>query len=132
MCPKLAQTMLGDNPEKSKNPLKKAMKRRNAKTVQFAAPTYVEPSDVDYSSEEEGGEQVFGDQVDPQAQGQDTQQVAAAVVEPLKIKTSTQGAGSNADSGDNLTSSPEKTNSGDDTLAEKQGKISLSPSNRKH
>lgn len=45
--------MLGDNPEKSKNPLKKAMRRRNAKTVQFSAPTYVEASDVEYSSEEE-------------------------------------------------------------------------------
>lgn len=45
--------MLGDNPEKSKNPLKKAMRRRNAKTVQFAAPTYVEASDYDYSTEDE-------------------------------------------------------------------------------
>lgn len=45
--------MLGDNPEKTKNPLKKAMRRRNAKTVQFAAPTYVEASDYDYSTEDE-------------------------------------------------------------------------------
>lgn len=45
--------MLGDSMEKSKNPLKKAMRRRNAKTVQFAAPTYVEASDYEYSSEEE-------------------------------------------------------------------------------
>ncbi|OQO14737.1 hypothetical protein B0A48_00119 [Cryoendolithus antarcticus] len=49
----LSQTMLGDNPEKSKNPLKKAIRRRNAKTVQFAAPTYVEASDYDYSSDED-------------------------------------------------------------------------------
>ena len=48
--------MLGDNPEKSKNPLKKAMRRRNAKTVQFTAPTYYEASDVEYSSDEEGEE----------------------------------------------------------------------------
>ena len=48
--------MLGDNPEKSKNPLKKAMRRRNAKTVQFTAPTYYEASDIDYSSDEEGDE----------------------------------------------------------------------------
>lgn len=47
--------MLSDNAEKTRNPLKKAMKRRNAKTVQFAAPTYVEASDNDYSSEEEDG-----------------------------------------------------------------------------
>jgi hypothetical protein len=45
--------MLGDNTEKSKNPLKKAMRRRNAKTVQFSAPTYYEPSEYDYSDEEE-------------------------------------------------------------------------------
>jgi hypothetical protein len=47
--------MLGDNPEKTRNPLKKAMRRRTAKTVQFAAPTYVEASDYDYSSEDEDG-----------------------------------------------------------------------------
>lgn len=46
--------MLGDNAEKSKNPLKKAMRRRNAKTVQFTAPTYYEPSDNEYSDEEDG------------------------------------------------------------------------------
>ena len=45
--------MLGDSPEKSKNPLKKAMRRRNGKTVQFAPPTYVEPPDIEYSTEEE-------------------------------------------------------------------------------
>jgi hypothetical protein len=45
--------MLGDTTEKSKNPLKKAMRRRNAKTVTFSAPTYVEPSDYEFSSDEE-------------------------------------------------------------------------------
>jgi hypothetical protein len=45
--------MLSDNSEKTRNPLKKAMRRRNAKTVQFAAPTYVEASDYDYSTEDE-------------------------------------------------------------------------------
>jgi hypothetical protein len=54
--------MLGDNPEKSKNPLKKAMRRRNAKTVQFAAPTYYEPSDYEYSDEEEDGDESQLDQ----------------------------------------------------------------------
>lgn len=39
--------------EKSKNPLKKAIRRRNAKTVQFAAPTYVEASDYEYDTEDE-------------------------------------------------------------------------------
>jgi hypothetical protein len=47
--------MLGDTAGDSKNPLKKAMKRRKAKTVQFTAPTYVEASDYDYSSDEEDG-----------------------------------------------------------------------------
>ncbi len=49
----LSATMLGDNAERSKNPLKKAMRRRNAKTVQFCDPTYYEASDVDYSTDEE-------------------------------------------------------------------------------
>nr|POF13815.1 hypothetical protein CFP56_02839 [Quercus suber] len=49
----LSANMLSDNSEKTRNPLKKAMRRRNAKTVQFAAPTYVEASDYDYSSDEE-------------------------------------------------------------------------------
>jgi hypothetical protein len=51
----LSAAMLGDTAGDSKNPLKKAMKRRKAKTVQFTAPTYVEASDYDYSSDEEDG-----------------------------------------------------------------------------
>src|SRR5689334_6159111 len=49
--------MLGDNPEKSKNPLKKAIRRRNAKTVAFAPPTYYEPEAREWSDEEEEGDQ---------------------------------------------------------------------------
>ena len=49
--------MLGDNAEKSKNPLKIAMRRRNAKTVTFTSPTYFEPSDNEYSTEEEEEEE---------------------------------------------------------------------------
>ncbi|PKX94180.1 SH3 domain-containing protein [Aspergillus novofumigatus IBT 16806] len=49
----LSATMLGDNSEKSKNPLKKAMRRRNAKNVTFTAPTYIEASDIDWSTEDE-------------------------------------------------------------------------------
>lgn len=56
----LSATMLGDTAEKTKNPLKKAIRRRNAKTVQFAPPTYVEASDYDYSSDEGGDEELFG------------------------------------------------------------------------
>lgn len=59
--------MLGDNPEKTRNPLKKAMRRRTAKTVQFAAPTYVEASDYDYSTEDEDGMiDPYGSAVEPQ------------------------------------------------------------------
>ncbi|KAL2865420.1 uncharacterized protein BJX67DRAFT_358850 [Aspergillus lucknowensis] len=49
----LSATMLGDNLEKSKNPLKKAMRRRNAKNVTFTNPTYIEASEAEYSTEEE-------------------------------------------------------------------------------
>jgi hypothetical protein len=84
--------MLGDTAEKSKNPLKKAMRRRNAKTVQFAPPTYVEASDYDYSSDEGEGE-LFGGPEPKQIQ---QQQVAATQdgdsaheenleVQPLKV-----------------------------------------------
>ena len=45
--------MLGDNPERSMNPLKKAMRRRNAKTVNFAPPTYFEPPEQQWSDEED-------------------------------------------------------------------------------
>lgn len=68
--------MLGDTAEKSKNPLKKAMRRRNAKTVQFAPPTYVDASDYDYSSDEGDGE-LFGGPEPKQVQQQDAQQQQA-------------------------------------------------------
>ena len=85
----LSQTMLGDNPEKSKNPLKKAMRRRNAKTVTFSAPTYVEASDVDYSTDEEGDEEGIAEGVEPAEAGEPESQQAqdkADVVEPLKVR----------------------------------------------
>lgn len=83
--------MLGDTAEKTKNPLKKAMRRRNAKTVQFGAPTYVEASDYDYSSDEEGGE-LFGGPEPKQAQQQqqtaqksEAEQEDSLQVQPLKL-----------------------------------------------
>ncbi|KAL9043393.1 MAG: hypothetical protein Q9214_003420 [Letrouitia sp. 1 TL-2023] len=84
----LSQTMLGDNPEKSKNPLKKAIRRRNAKTVQFAAPTYVEASDMDYSSEEEedtGEEYLAAEEAkaELQEQDQESDDEDTTVAEPL-------------------------------------------------
>lgn len=82
--------MLGDNPEKSKNPLKKAIRRRNAKTVQFAAPTYYEAAEKDYSSEDEGGDELAnGDVATDSGQVQSLQHVdrdQSAVVEPLRVK----------------------------------------------
>lgn len=78
--------MLQDQAEKSKNPLKKAIRRRNTKTVQFAAPTYVEASDNDYSSEEEGeegGQYYDKEQQAAESQATDDDQVT---VEPLRTK----------------------------------------------
>lgn len=73
--------MLGDNPEKSRNPLKIAMRRRNAKTVQFAAPTYCDPPPMDYSTdegedEEEDGEREYTTQEEENSdhQGGDRQE----------------------------------------------------------
>ena len=84
--------MLGDSQEKSKNPLKKAMRRRNAKTVQFAPPTYVDAPNVEYSTEEEAesdGEYVGQAEESSEVQDGD-QEVDAnetANVEPLKSRT---------------------------------------------
>ncbi|KAL1952851.1 hypothetical protein VTO42DRAFT_4095 [Malbranchea cinnamomea] len=55
----LSATMLGDNAEKSKNPLRKAMRRRNTKTVTFASPTYFEAAEVDFSSDDQDEEKYF-------------------------------------------------------------------------
>lgn len=63
--------MLGDNLEKPKNPLKKAIRRRNTKQVQFTAPTYYEASDVDYSTEEE--EEIDGECSTHEDENQDSQ-----------------------------------------------------------
>ncbi|RFU28857.1 hypothetical protein B7463_g7474, partial [Scytalidium lignicola] len=80
----LTSTMLGDAAEKSKNPLKKAIRRKYSKTVTFAAPTYVEASDVDYSTEEEDTDELFGQQ-EQQVEIQDqTEEDEISQVEPLK------------------------------------------------
>lgn len=76
--------MLGDNAEKSKNPLKKAMRRRNAKQVQFSAPTYHEPPEQEYSDEEEEEEGEESENVEEVAKAEDE---GPATVEPLRIKT---------------------------------------------
>ena len=82
--------MLGDNPEKSKNPLKKAMRRRNAKQVTFAPPQFHEAPKVEYSSDEdEAEEDYFGEGqdeegVDEQSQEQDLVDDEGATVESLE------------------------------------------------
>jgi hypothetical protein len=85
--------MLGDNAEKSKNPLKKAMRRRNAKTVTFSAPTYFDAPEIDYSSEEEGSEkdnffeedEVTETETSAQA-GEEDSRDEDLVIEPLRPK----------------------------------------------
>ena len=93
----LSATMLGDTAEKTKNPLKKAMRRRNAKTVQFTQPQYFEPSDYDYSSDEDDGDELFGGADPSQAQAQQQQTAAekselerddGLSVQPLKVNGS--------------------------------------------
>lgn len=93
--------MLCDQAEKSRNPLKTALKRKKAKTVQFAGNTYVDPSDVEYSSEEEELEAEYLAQQQRQQQQQQQQQAAAAAeadvvdetakVEPLKPRGAQNG-----------------------------------------
>lgn len=82
--------MLGDSSEKSKNPLKKAMRRRNTKTVAFSAPTYIEASDNEFSSDDESDDGGFfiDDQEPLEAEAEDTQEGRDEdmVVEPLRPK----------------------------------------------
>lgn len=80
--------MLGDNNEKSKNPLKKAMRRRNAKTVNFAPPTYIEASDVEFSSDDdsEHGDFFNDDETVESEEGDGQEQTEDIVVEPLRPK----------------------------------------------
>lgn len=89
--------MLGDQAEKTKNPLKSAMRRRKAKTVTFTAPTYVDYSDIEYSTDEEEGENdgsVQRQTTQQQKEQQATAQQAtveiedeSAKVEPLKPRS---------------------------------------------
>jgi hypothetical protein len=136
--------MLGDNPEKSKNPLKKAMRRRNAKTVQFAAPQYFEPSDFDYSDEEDEGQERQLEQDDNSLQGQeqDAKQgngTETAAVAPLKVDTQQSGpvtngihrTQSNESVNSDKTASPEKPLPSEATATnEAQDDLNSRPRNR--
>lgn len=91
----LSQAMLGDSPEKSKNPLKKAMRRRNAKTVQFAAPTYVDAPNIEYSTEEEAdSDGEFTTHTEESSEVQEGDQDVDETVEPLKSRTQGNDTGS--------------------------------------
>lgn len=81
--------MLGDQSDKPKNPLKKAMRRRNAKTVAFAAPTYVEASDVDYSTDEDDEEAQYFAQQQRQQDAEDSEVAddKDATVKPLSVRS---------------------------------------------
>lgn len=83
--------MLSDGQEKSRNPLAKAMRRHNAKKVQFSqGNTYVEASDVEYSSEDEDedgdGEYLPNEEQRPDNQelDQEPHQEDNMIIEPLK------------------------------------------------
>jgi len=113
----LSATMLGDTAEKSKNPLKKAMRRRNAKTVQFAPPTYVEASDYDYSSDEEGEGELFGGPEPKQqqavAQNDEATEEGDLQVQPLKVNGGKKDANGQTE-GDARSSSEDSTKRDED------------------
>ncbi|KAK3322176.1 hypothetical protein B0H66DRAFT_474035 [Apodospora peruviana] len=77
----LSATMLGDQAEKSRNPLKSAIKRRKTKTVQFAG-EQIDYYDLDYSTDEEDLETAyFAEQQQQAQQVQEVSQRAAAEAE---------------------------------------------------
>ncbi|KAK2734938.1 hypothetical protein FQN55_002335 [Onygenales sp. PD_40] len=127
----LSATMLGDNPEKSKNPLKKAMRRRNAKTVTFtSSPIYFEPSDVEYSTdEEEEGDDQFFDDDDENARSDtnDTQEESSKediVVEPLRPKLQPDKEATNArEEEPDRESSPEKARASEDSFDKQEDNV---------
>ncbi|KAF7930317.1 uncharacterized protein EAE98_004718 [Botrytis deweyae] len=116
----LTSAMLGDQAEKSKNPLKKAIRRRNAKTVTFTAPTYVEASDVDYSSDEDDGDGGFYGQQEQQTeqQKQTVEDDEIAAIEPLKPRNELREVKSESPERDNsnVKSSLDTTRSSDEIL----------------
>ncbi|KAM7222387.1 hypothetical protein V8F06_002165 [Rhypophila decipiens] len=111
----LSATMLGDQAEKSRNPLKSAIKRRKTKTVQFAAGEQVDYYDLDYSTEEEELEmEYFAQQQGQQAQETVSQQSSTeadaedetAKVEPLRPRTQQKEAKTDSKKRDNTGSEP--------------------------
>lgn len=116
--------MLGDTAEKTKNPLKKAIRRRHAKNVTWGDNSVVEASDYDYSSDEGGDDddELFGG-ADPnqaeaqqqQAQGEnvETAQDDNLKVQPLKVNGATRSKedAEAKQSADNVANGEESKNS---------------------
>lgn len=98
--------MLGDTIDKTKNPLKKAMRRRTEKRVTFTAPTYVEPSDYEFSSDEETGDDISppngNSRSEEDQNAEDGDQDEITTVAPLSVKH------------DKRDSSPEKQAAGEE------------------
>ncbi|KAI1369124.1 hypothetical protein F5Y08DRAFT_325532 [Xylaria arbuscula] len=98
----LSATMLGDQSDKTRNPIVTAIKRRKTKNVSFAPPTIVNYPEIEYSDEE--GEEDDSQDAQQSSQQEDQQQQAAsqsttvelaeddesAKVEPLKPRNQKQ------------------------------------------
>ncbi|KAI2637496.1 hypothetical protein GGS21DRAFT_549553 [Xylaria nigripes] len=97
----LAQSMLGDQAEKPKSAIMTAMKRRK-KNVTFAAPTYVNYSDIEYSDEGEDDDEAFAEQQTEQQQStsQPLNDDESAKVEPLKPRSQKQVKADGAETDD--------------------------------
>ncbi|KAF2646251.1 hypothetical protein P280DRAFT_512436 [Massarina eburnea CBS 473.64] len=109
----LSATMLGDTADKTKNPLKKAMRRRHAKGVTWGENITVEASDYDYSSDEGGDdEDFFGDGEAQAQQGaeKDPEQDDGLKVQPLKVN----GAKNDSKSKGDTEGEDNMDNAGDD------------------
>jgi len=82
--------MLGDQADKPTNPLKKAIRRRNAKTVTFnQTHIYVEASDVEYSSDEDGEDNYVGhreDNAEAEKAHVDEDEIASAEPERAAVR----------------------------------------------
>ena len=124
--------MLGDQADKAKTSLMTAVRRRKAKNVSFAAPTYVDYSDFDYSTEEEDIEnELFAQQQQSQQQAVTNKQTTeeeiadgdeSAQVAPLKPRQQksvqvVEPVKSDADE----ESSPSKTNRSSEEIFETNG-----------
>lgn len=128
--------MLGDNSEKSKNPLKKAMRRRNAKSVSFSNPTYIEASDVEFGTDDEMEDGDFFDHDEESSRGDDDDESQDGqhddiVVEPLKTKAqrdkeSEESEGMQAETQDSGHASPEKSRTSEDVESEGTNTVLLS------